>query len=299
MTSAANDLRPPPAIEWGTKPNIQTAPYHHFCSVLERGDIEEKLHSSTIDVFTSGMKLDGVRNKSRLCEVLAIGPGRWVRGGRQPAEVAPGQFVYVRERTVPFRLLLRKQNHFFVAMDAIMAELDRENVRLRPVGQFVVTREVEDRARVAIMGDLPFHVAKTFGVDKKGSEADDVGCLKTRFEEVVAVGPGRFGGWMQRIEANPEAARDVPRLVQYDPEGPGADPVFRPYMTASTDGPSYEPPCPWRLVTEPYWETPDCKPGDLIVFSDLARPTEITLAGRKYTLFEFDHSICAVLDGAV
>lgn len=277
MTNAANDLRPPPAIEWGTKPNIQTAPYHHFCSVLERGDIEEKLHSSTIDVFTSGMKLDGVRNKSRLCEVLAIGPGRWVRGGRQPAEVAPGQFVYVRERTVPFRLLLRKQNHFFVAMDAIMAELDRENVRLRPVGQFVVTREVEDRARVAIMGDLPFHVAKTFGVDKKGGEADDVGCLKTRFEEVVAVGPGRFGGYVQRIEDNP----DYDAWLQTPP------------------GKRDAAPCPWRLITEPYWETPDCKPGDLIVFSDLARPTEITLAGRKYTLFEFDHSICAVLDGAV
>lgn len=265
MTSAANDLRPPPAIEWGTKPNIQTAPYHHFCSVLERGDIEEKLHSSTIDVFTSGMKLDGVRNKSRLCEVLAIGPGRWVRGGRQPAEVAPGQFVYVRERTVPFRLLLRKQNHFFVAMDAIMAELDRENVRLRPVGQFVVTREVEDRARVAIMGDLPFHIAKTFGVDKKGGEADDVGCLKTRFEEVVAVGPGRFGGYVQKLR------RGDPMICEDE----------------------------WIVVNEPYWETPDCKPGDLIVFSDLARPTEITLAGRKYTLFEFDHSICAVLDGAV
>jgi hypothetical protein len=110
------------------------------------------------------------------------------------------------------------------------------------------------------MGDLPFHIGKTFGTDKKGAESDDIGCLKTRYEEVVAVGPGKFGGWKQELH--------------YD----GAE---------------------WRLTNEPYWETPDCKVGDLIAFSDMARPTEITLAGRKYTLFEFDHSICAVLDQAV
>jgi co-chaperonin GroES (HSP10) len=280
MTQIANDLRPP--VDWTKKPVLRTAPFHHFCSVIERGDIEETLHSSRITVYDSGIKLDGKRNQARLCEVLEAGPGRWVAGGRQPAEVSRGQIVYVKERTVPFRLHLRRQNHFFVAMDAVMAELDRENLKLRPVGQFVVTREwgdslalpgtsVEERVRRAIMGESNLHFGKTFGVEKKGSEADDVGCLKTRYEEVVAVGPGKFGGFVQRIEANSDAFW-------------------------SNGAP---PPCPWRIVTEPYWETPDCKVGDLIVFSDLARPTEITLAGRKYTLFEFDHSICAVLDQAV
>jgi len=314
MTSPiANDLRPP--VDWTKKPVLRTAPFHHFCSVIERGDIEETLHSSRITVYDSGIKLDGKRNQARLCEVLEAGPGRWVAGGRQPAEVSRGQIVYVKERTVPFRLHLRRQNHFFVAMDAVMAELDRENLKLRPVGQFVVTREwgdslalpgtsVEERVRQAIMGESNLHFGKTFGVEKKGSEADDVGCLKTRYEEVVAVGPGKFGGFVQRIEANPEWTSQPPRMVLREPAVPplvdiDPDPMFRPFPRPPTPAPEYLPPCPWRIVTEPYWETPDCKVGDLIVFSDLARPTEITLAGRKYTLFEFDHSICAVLDQAV
>lgn len=251
--------------DWGVKPAIRTQPFHHFCEVMERGDVEANLHSSTITLYDAGIRLDGKRNRSRLCEVTAIGPGRWVQGGRQPAEVAVGQLVYVKERTVPLRLHLRKQNHFFIAMDAVMAELDAVNVRLRPVGQYVVTREVDERARVAVMGALPFHLGKTFGVEKKGEEADDVGCNKTRIEEVVAVGPGKFGGYVQKLE------RVEDGMGKSD----------------------------WHLFTDPYWETPDCKPGDLVVFTDLARPTEITLAGRKYTLFEFDHSICCVLDQAI
>ena len=251
--------------DWGVKPAIRTQPFHHFCEVMERGDVEANLHSSAITVYDAGIKLDGKRNRSRLCEVTAIGPGRWVQGGRHPAEVAVGQLVYVKERTVPLRLHLRKQNHYFIAMDAVMAELDPVNVKLRPVGQYVVTREVDERARVAVMGALPFHLGKTFGVEKKGGEADDVGCNKTRIEEVVAVGPGKFGGFVSRLR--------------------------RGIVNACEDE--------WVIEQEPYWETPDCKPGDLIVFTDLARPTEITLAGRKYTLFEFDHSVCCVLDQAI
>jgi len=237
-----------------------TAPSHHFCSVTARPDVEERLHSSTIAVYDAGIKLDGRRNRGRLVEVLAIGPGRWVSGERQPADVAPGQLVYIKERTVSFRLHLRKQDHFFIAMDAVMAELDRENLRLKPLGQFVVTRAVEERSRVAIMGDLPFHVGATPGTGKAGQEADDIGCNTTRIEEVVAVGPGRFGGFRQRCKEH-------------------GDGVI-------------------SFVTEPWWETPDCKPGDLVVFSDMARPTTITLAGRSYTLFEYDHNICSILDAA-
>lgn len=241
---------------------LPPAPSHHFCSVIPRPDIEEKLHSSVIDVFDAGIQLDGRRNRGRLVEVLACGPGRWCPPGeRQPAEVAPGQLVYVKERTISFRLHLRRVNHFFVAMDATMAELDRENLRLRPLGQFIVTRAVEDRARVAIMGDLPFHVGTTAGIDKRGQEADDIGCNATRIEEVVAVGPGKFGGYRQRLDIS--ARSGLP-----------------------------------HLITEPWWETPDCKPGDLVVFTDMARPTTITLAGRQYTLFEYDHQICSVLDEA-
>lgn len=251
--------------DWGVKPRIGTRPFHHFCEVMQRPDVEKRLHSSALTVAEPNIKLNGKSNQARLCEVISTGPGRWVTGGRQPAEVAPGQLVYVKERTIPFRLHLRKQDHYYVAMDAVMAELDQENLRLRPVGQFVVTREVDERARVAVMGSLPFHIGKTFGVEKKGSESDDVGCNKHRIEEVVAVGPGKFGGFVQRfVEFRDDAGRTE-----------------------------------MRLVTEPYWETPDCKPGDLIVFTDLARPSEITLAGRKFTLFEFDHSVCAVLDQAI
>ncbi len=235
--------------DWTLKPAIQTAPHHHFCSVLERGDIEERLHSSTIDLYDGGIKLDGRKNRAKLVEVIAVGPGRWVPGGRQPREVEVGMLCYVKERTIPFRLHLRKQNHYFIPMDGVMAELDHLNVRLKPRGQYVMTREVEERSRIAIMGDLPFHVAKTFGVEKKGEEADDVGCNKTRIEEVVAVGPGKFGG-------------------------------FKP------DG-------------SPYWETPDVKAGDLIVFTDMARPTDITLAGKKFTFFELDFAVCTVLDQAI
>lgn len=238
------------------------APSHHFCSVIPRPDIEEKLHSSVIDVFDAGIKLDGRRNRARLAEVLACGPGRWVPPGeRQPREVSPGQLIYIKERTISFRLHLRRYNHFFIAMDAAMAELDRENLRLRPLGQFIVTRPVEDRARVAIMGDLPFHVGHTSGVEKPGQEADDAGCNTTRIEEVVAVGPGKFGGYRQKLVRR---ASDLEIAI----------------------------------VTEPWWETPDCKVGDLVVFTDMARPTSITLAGRQYTLFEYDHQICSVLDEA-
>ncbi len=242
MTAATN-------IDWSLKPAIQTAPHHHFCSVLERGDIEEKLHSSHIDVFDAGIRLDGRKNRPRLVEVIAVGPGRWVPGGRQPREVEVGQLCYVKERTVPFRLHLRKQNHFFIPMDGVLAQLDHENVRLKPCGAFVMTREVDERSRVAVMGSMPFHIGNTPGTGKKGEEADDIGCNKTRIEEVIAVGPGKFGG-------------------------------FRP------DG-------------SPYWEAPDCKPGDLVVFTDMARPTEITLAGKKVTLFESDFIMCTVLDQAI
>jgi len=287
--------------DWGVKPAIRTQPFHHFCEVMERGDIEANLHSSAITVYDAGIKLDGKRNRSRLCEVTAIGPGRWVQGGRQPAEVAVGQLVYVKERTVPLRLHLRKQNHYFIAMDAVMAELDPVNVKLRPVGQYVVTREVDERARVAVMGALPFHLGKTFGIEKKGEEADDIGCNKTRIEEVVAVGPGKFGGYRYTMRAPdlPPFVREATcprhdtrctpeRCWQETPEGE----EHRRALFARLS-------LPKELVTEPYWETPDCKPGDLIVFTDLARPTEITLAGRKFTLFEFDHSICCVLDQAI
>lgn len=246
-----------PDIDWHAKPAIQTEPHEHFCSVLERGDIEERLHSSHIDVFDAGIKLDGRKNRPRLVEVIAVGPGRWVQGGRQPREVEVGAVCYVKERTIPFRLHLRRQNHYFVPMDGIMAELDRQNVRLRPLGNYVMTREVEERHRIAVMGDLPFHVGKTFGVDKKGDEADDIGCNKTRIEEVVAVGPGEFGGY------HPDIERDG-------------------------DG--------WRIVQRPWWKTPQVKPGDLIAFTDMARPCEVTLAGRKFTFFTLDFSVCTVLD---
>lgn len=250
-------------INWLETPSIPTDPQHHFCSVIERGDIERRLHSSHIAVHDGGIKLDGRRNKARLVQVLETGPGRWVQGGRQPAEVARGEICYVKERTIPFRMMLRRQNHFFIAMDSILATLDVENLRLRPVGQMIVTREVEERARIAVMGDLPFHVGHTSGVEKKGAEADDVGCNTRRIEEVVAVGPGKFGGFKQELHQDPEEPLGV------------------------------------KIVNVPYWETPDVKPGDLIVFSDMARATDITIAGRNYSVFEYDHSICCVLDQAV
>lgn len=283
-----------PLIDWTLKPAIRTQPYHHFCEVLERGDIEANLHSSAITLVDAGIKLDGRRNRARLCEVTAIGPGRWVQGGRQPAEVGVGQLVYVKERTVPFRLHLRKQNHYFIAMDAVMAELDPVNVRLRPCGQYIMTREVEERSRVAIMGDLPFHVGKTFGVEKKGEEADDVGCNKTRIEEVVAVGPGKFGGFVQKfVRPTRSVAPDGPQCPAHDSR------CTREKCILEDLGHPLSWPGEPELVTEPYWETPDPKPGDLVVFTDMARPTEITLAGRKFTLFEFDHSICGILDQAI
>ena len=250
-------------IDWHAKPAIQTEPHHHFCSVLERGDIEERLHSSMIDVFDGGIKLDGRKNRPRLVEVIAVGPGRWVQGGRQPREVEVGAVVYVKERTVPLRMHLRKQNHYFVPMDGIMAELDRVNMRLKPLGDYVMTREVEERHRVAVMGELPFHVGKTFGVEKKGDEADDIGCNKTRIEEVVAVGPGEFGGFVQNLRHGKEG----------EPE--------------------------WVLENTPWYKTPSVKPGDLIAFTDMARPCEIVLAGKKFTLFTMDFSVCTVLDQAV
>ena len=252
-------------IDWTTKPAIQTQPYHHFCSVLERGDIEEKMHSSAIDIYDGGIKLDGRKNRARLVEVIALGHGRWVQGGRQPREVEKGSLVYVKERTIPFRLHLRKQNHFFVPMDAIMAELDHVNLKLRPVGQHIITREldqfIDDRVRKAVTGGSTILMGQTVGVDKDGQEADDIGCNKTRIEEVVAVGPGEFGGWKQELKKKPDG--------------------------------DYE------MVNIPYWRTPDAKAGDLIVFTDMARPTRIVLAGKSYTLFEFDHSVCAILDQAV
>lgn len=250
-------------IDWKEKPSIPTKPKHHFCSVIERVDVERRIHSSQISVADGGIKLDGKRNKARLVQVLETGPGRWVQGGRQPAEVAPDQICYVKERTIPFRMLLRRQNHFFIAMDSILATLDVENLKLRPVGQMIVTREVEERARIAVMGELPFHVGKTFGVEKQGAEADDIGCNTRRIEEVVAVGPGKFGGFKAELHADPEAPLGV------------------------------------KLVNVPYWETPDVEVGDLIVFSDLARATTITLAGKNYSVFEYDHSICGILDQAV
>lgn len=249
--------------DWHVKPAIQTEPDHHFCSVLERGDIEQRIHSSHIEVYDGGIKLDGRKNRPRLVEVIAVGPGRWVQGGRQPREVEKGAVVYVKERTVPLRIHLRKQNHYFVPMDGIMAELDRVNVRLKPLGDYVMTREVEERHRVAVMGDMPFHVGKTFGVEKKGDEADDIGCNKTRIEEVVAVGPGEFGGFLQKLR------RGIPALGEDD----------------------------WVIENTPWYKTPNVKPGDLIAFTDMARPCEIVLAGKKFTLFTLDFSVCKVLDG--
>ena len=277
-----------PDIDWTVKPAIRTEPHHHFCSVLERGDIEKKLHSSMIDVYDAGIKLDGSRNRPRLVEVIAVGPGRWVPGGRQPREVEVGAVVYVKERTVPLRLHLRKQNHYFVSMDGIMAELDRVNVRLKPLGDYVMTREVEERHRVAVMGELPFHVAKTFGVEKKGDEADDIGCNKTRIEEVVAVGPGEFGGFRQRLVTRGEGERLAP--------GYGA--ALHCKTQAEADAlTGYREHI--ELVDEPWYKTPSVKPGDLIAFTDMARPCEIVLAGKKYTLFTMDFSVCTVLDGAI
>ena len=251
-----------PDIDWTLKPAIQTEPAEHLCSVLERGDIEETVHSSAITVYDGGIKLDGRKNRPRLVEIIAVGPGRWCQGLRQPPEVSVGQVVYVKERTIPFRMHLRKQNHFFIPMDGVMAELDRVNVRLKPLGNYVMTQEVDERARVAIMGSLPFHVGKTFGVDKKGEEADDIGCNKTRIEEVVAVGPGEFGGYLPQLRRGD--------LTKAEPE--------------------------WVMTQEPWYKTPDVKPGDLIAFSDMARPCEVTLAGRKYTFFTLDFRVCTVLD---
>ncbi len=254
-----------PDFDWHARPAIQTAPHHHFCSVLERGDIEATLHSSTLTVYDEGIRLDGRKSRPKLVEVIAVGPGRWVQGGRQPREVEVGALCYVKERTVPFRMHLRNQNHFYIPMDGIMAELDRDNVRIKPLGDYVMTREVEERHRVAVMGALPFHVGKTMGVEKKGDEADDIGCNKIRIEEVVAVGPGKFGGFKQSLR------RGIENMCE--PE--------------------------WVLESDPYWETSTLKPGDLVAFSDMARPCEITLAGRKYTLFTADFSVCTVLDAAI
>lgn len=241
--------------EWQRKPKVRTVPYHHYASVIERGDIDTIMHSSSIDVFDSGVKLDGQRNKTRLVQVVAIGPGRWCQGGRQPAEVGNDALCYVRERTIPFRVHFRGENQFFIAMDAIMAALDTETLKLRPTGQHIVTRSAEQREQLAVMGNsgliLPGRPA--LDVDKRGAEADDVGCNTRRIEEVVAVGPGKFGGFVPTLE----------------------------------DG---------AIKMVPYWETPDCKVGDLVVFTDMARPTSVTIAGQSYTIFEFDQTVCGVLD---
>jgi len=268
-------------IDWTIKPAIQTEPFEHLCSVMERGDIEERVHSSAITMVDSGIRLDGRKNRARLVEVIAVGPGRWVDGAQQPREVDVGMVCYVKERTIPLRIHLRRQNHYFVPMDGIMAELDRVNVRLRPIGNYVMTRElgddgkVEERVRRAIMGDMPFHVAKTFGVDKKGEEGDDIGCNKSRIEEVVAVGPGDFGGYVPTIIDTTETPIPAGKTVV----GTGR----------------------FRTVLEPWYKTPPVKPGQLIAFSDMARPCDVTLAGRKYTFFTLDFGVCRVLDevGAV
>lgn len=250
--------------EWRRKPKVPTEAFHHYASVIERGDIEEVMHSQRIDVFEAGVKLDGKRNKTRLVQVLGVGPGRWVpnSGGRQPAEVEVDQLCYVKERTIPFKVHFRGENQFFIAMDAIMAELDTKTLNLRPLGQHIITKSAEDREQLAVMGASPILLPGTpaLGVDKRGQEADDIGCNTRRIEEVVAVGPGKFGGY-------------VPELGH---------------------GPNGE----LKLTMVPYWETPDCKVGDLVVFTDMARPTTITIAGRNFTAFEFDHTICGVLDPA-
>lgn len=280
MTQAVNIYNDPRNLredesDWGQAPRILTRPHHHYCEVFERPDIERGLHSSMIGVAEGSMKMNGRGNRARLCQVVANGPGRWVHGGRQPAEVQPGQLVYLKERTVAFRVHLRKQNHYYIAMDAIMAELDQVNVRLRPVGQFIVVKEDEGRARKAVMGDLPFHVhGGALDLEKKGAEADDIGCNTYRFGEVVSVGPGKFGGF-------------IPMMVDVQEES-----VAEFYPGCEVHGLGR-----FRTVMKPYWETVDCAVGDLVVFTDLARPTEITLAGRKFVLFEWDHSVCSVLDG--
>jgi len=239
---------------------IRTAPFHHFVSVLERPLVEERLHSSRLTMVAPGIRLDGARNQARLVEIIEVGPGRWLPGGHQPVEVSVGMMCYVKERAIPFRVNLRQQDHFYVAADCIMAELDIDNLKLRPVGDWIVVRENEERARIAVMGDLPFHLGQVTGTGKDGQEADDIGAIRTRMGEVVAVGPGRFNGFQPRIV-----------IDQGSPIG-------------------------FRIDQQPMWQTPGCKVGDLILYSCIARPTNVTLAGKVYTLLEFDHAVCGVAD---
>lgn len=252
-------LLDPAGPTWRRKPKVRTAPEHHFCAVIERGDVEEEMHSSTIDIIGDGMKLDGKRNKTRLAQILAVGPGRWVLGGRQPAEVKVDQLVYVKERTTPFKMHFRGENYFYIAMDAVLATLDEVNLKLIPLGQYIVTVHNEERERQAVTeGKLFLPGAPALDVDKRGAQADDIGCNTRRIEEVVAVGPGKFGGFMPKL----------------------------------THGEFSE----LKLEMVPYWETPSVKVGDLVVFTDMARPTNIHVGGRNYTVIDGEHSVCRVLD---
>lgn len=266
MTDSSNPINERLAIlldpngpDWKRVPKVSAPPLHHFCSVIERGDIEAKMHSSILDIYDAGIKLDGKRNKTRLCQVLRCGPGRWVQGGRQPAEVRPDQLVYVKERTVPFRFHLRGDNHYFIAMDAVLAQLDPQALKLIPVGNHIITVHNEERERRAVMtGDLHLPLNTALEGEKRGGEADDIGCNARRIEEVVAVGPGKFGGYVPKLTHG-----DVGQL---------------------------------QLEMVPYWETPDVAVGDLVIFTDMARPVNITLAGKNYTICDYDHTVSRVED---
>jgi co-chaperonin GroES (HSP10) len=172
-------------------------PIHHYASLRERTDIDERLHSRTIFMSEASVSLRGANTRARLFEVVECGPGRMTNGVREGIPCEPGQLVYVNTYNVAHRVLCERQALYWANMGAIMARLDKTveeigapgPLSIEPLGEFVLTKADEKKMRRIVLGDSKLHLPGQGEI-----ASDDANLTKLSYETVVKVGPGKPSG---------------------------------------------------------------------------------------------------------
>ena len=189
-------------------------PVDDFVRVRET-DFEAALHFSSGSqlVASTSYKItgDAARDRPFVGEVLAVGPGRRQPESGQrssPPPCSPGDIVVTNLSSISYRLPAQA-GVYLVRGPVIMAIVDRDTCRSRPVQHYVLVRSNDERTR-RVISKGPIWIP-TEALSTDDSPVRRSTNIVAAYGEVVAVGPGR---WHEGIWQQPSC--EPGQLVLYD-----------------------------------------------------------------------------------
>lgn len=188
---------------WDARPEC----LHNFVTVIPRDDVFKKVVRSEISLARLGLhddfevEVDNTMTKDTggVLEITAVGPGRVQNGVQYRPLVEAGDIVYANLFFVGHRIMLGRRAHYLFDMDNMLAKLDVETRTATPIGCNILTKPNDERMQAAMIGGLVGNTGKQIVLPGRATSAglnseEGRDPQKIVYEEVVAVGPGKWDG---------------------------------------------------------------------------------------------------------